>query len=354
VNAPSRPRGARLWRRLADAQDAALLAAERQAVPPAVQAVPAAANDGARPFPPPHARPAWANTRGGRRRSAAVGLGAAGVLAAAVVVALLARPATLQFHVAADGRKDDARAGGARGAAGRTLVADARRDLPLEFSDGSTITFRGGSAGRVERLTEHGAVIVLDQGHLEAHVVHAARTRWSVQAGPFGVRVTGTRFVVGWNDGKLDLALAEGSVVVDGALLGAGVPLRAGQHLAIEAGVVRIDALSPAAPPAAAPAPATATAATAPAAPPASPAMAPAPAGAPAVAPPAMAPPAPGTRPRAAPAAAPAVAAPAITSDLPPAHAPAAPARARGAVGAGGGRRGRGRVAGAGGAGRVP
>ena len=64
--------------------------------------------------------------------------------------------------------------------------------------------------------------------------MHAEGTLWRVHAGPFQVRVTGTRFTTTWNGGKLQVALYEGSVVIEGALLGAGVPLRAGQRLTIE------------------------------------------------------------------------------------------------------------------------
>jgi hypothetical protein len=58
------------------------------------------------------------------------------------------------------------------------------------------------------------------------------------------VRVTGTRFAVVWLAARLDVSLFEGSVVIDGAVLGAGVPLHAGQRLSVDRGLVRTDPLA--------------------------------------------------------------------------------------------------------------
>jgi TolA-binding protein len=130
-----------------------------------------------------------------------------------------------------------------------SLVADARADLPLRFSDGSAVVFRAGSAGRLESLTASGSELVLEHGTLTAHVVHAATTAWVVHAGPYRVRVTGTRFAVSWRAGRLDLSLFEGSVIVDGSVLGVGVPLTAGRRLTVASGIVRIEPFQAEGPP---------------------------------------------------------------------------------------------------------
>ncbi|MEP6653040.1 MAG: tetratricopeptide repeat protein [Myxococcales bacterium] len=127
----------------------------------------------------------------------------------------------------------------------QAFVADARSDLPLRFTDGSMVIFRAGSAGRMQRLTSSGAEIVLERGWLEAHVVHADTTLWLVHAGPFRVRVTGTRFAMTWAAASFELDLYEGAVVIDGSVLGAGVPLRAGQRLKVASGVVLIEPMEP-------------------------------------------------------------------------------------------------------------
>ncbi|HET6150251.1 MAG TPA: tetratricopeptide repeat protein [Polyangia bacterium] len=206
-------RADRLWRRLAQAQDATL---ERE-LPPAPQV---------RALRRLRPRPVAA---------AILTLGAA----TALVVSLVHRaPAPLQVRVGQ---------GMPTGEMDRVLVADARSDLPLQFSDGSNLTFHAGSSGRMQRLGDDGAEVFLGNGRLEAHVVHADRTLWLVHAGPYRVRVTGTRFSVVWAAGWLDVALFEGSVMIDGAVLGAGVPLRAGQRLTVDRGTVRTEALTNAA-----------------------------------------------------------------------------------------------------------
>lgn len=145
-------------------------------------------------------------------------------------------------------------ADGRTGAAGIPLTAQAVSELPLRFSDGSLVTFQPGSSGQVDRLTGQGAEVSLHRGSLQAAVNHAPDTRWLVQAGPFQVRVTGTRFDVTWlpDRRQLTVVLREGSVIVGGAVLGAGVPLRAGQRLqvALDTGQIRTDDIQVAAAPA--------------------------------------------------------------------------------------------------------
>ena len=231
-----------LWTALADAQDQAL--AERQAD----QALARAATDALLRAQQNEAMTTPA--RGGRANRRVILLSAAGGAALAVAAVLLLMPARvpqddqtlstlppLRFEIA----------GGPAGQVGRPLRADARSELPLRFSDGSQVTFLSGSSGQVERLTGHGAEVALHRGRVDVAVVHAPHTRWMVQAGPFRVQVTGTRFDVSWSpdQGQLSVSLREGSVVVDGSLLGAGVPLRAGQRLrvALSTGQVRTELL---------------------------------------------------------------------------------------------------------------
>jgi ferric-dicitrate binding protein FerR (iron transport regulator) len=227
-----------LWRRLADAQDEALA---RDGRPAALDL--GRTPDGERSIDDRRHRGDGRRARAvaTRRRRVAGALLALGAAAGAIaaVLALRTPPAPRPWVLGAD-----AGAGSPAGAPERGLVADARSDLPLRFSDGSAVTFRAGSFGRLHRLPGDGADLVLDQGRLEAHVVHADSTLWLVHAGPFRVRVTGTRFAVVWSSGKLEVALYEGAVLIDGSVLGAGVALRAGQRLTIDAGVVRTEPLT--------------------------------------------------------------------------------------------------------------
>ncbi len=173
-------------------------------------------------------RRAW----GTRRRSrlwpqlAVVGTAAAVAFVVAAGVVRWNRP-PLQFQVA-----------GKAGQAGASVTAQAGLELPLRFSDGSQILFQPGSQARVARLTETGAELELDSGRLLAHVQHTGQARWAVVAGPYRVRVTGTRFSAEWlaSERRLAVQMFEGSVVVEGPALGAGLHLEAGDWLHVRAG----------------------------------------------------------------------------------------------------------------------
>jgi hypothetical protein len=239
VNLTSRFRSD-LWRRLAEAQDAC------------------ASDLGDRPLRDIGlaltARLA-APSRGARLRHRlpvmAIGLGAlvavvflAGVLTRDVAFRQTAGPPLSLYSArGAAERRLGERAYTERAYAEQAFVADARSDLPLHFADGSNVTFRAGSAGHIQRFTGAGAEIVLERGRLEAQVVHADTTLWLLHAGPYRVRVTGTRFAMTWAAANLEVDLYEGAVVIDGAVLGAGVPLRAGQRLKIESGTVVVEPL---------------------------------------------------------------------------------------------------------------
>ncbi|MDX2019281.1 MAG: FecR domain-containing protein [Deltaproteobacteria bacterium] len=126
------------------------------------------------------------------------------------------------------------------GAVGVMLAAD-DKPLPVQFADGSTVILSAGSRGKVAELVSKGADVVLTQGSLEAHVVHAEHTRWVFHAGSFAIEVTGTRFRASWDPtrGAFEVAMKEGSVRVTGGDLGEPVRLTAGQTL-------RVDGASPA------------------------------------------------------------------------------------------------------------
>ncbi len=131
---------------------------------------------------------------------------------------------TLHFEVA-----------GRAGQMGASVTAQEGVALPLRFSDGSVVVFRPGAQARVARLTDNGAELLLDRGRLELDVEHTGVARWSVAAGPFTVRVTGTRFEAEWSphDRSLSVQMIEGSVIVEGPSLGHGLALRGGEQLKV-------------------------------------------------------------------------------------------------------------------------
>jgi TolA-binding protein len=103
----------------------------------------------------------------------------------------------------------------------------------LHFSDGSEVTLSERSRLHVRAIDEHGARVTLDEGQAHVYVVHAPGTRWSFDAGPFVVAVTGTAFGISWdpNERRLDVRLENGSVTVSGPTSDAPISLRAGQWL---------------------------------------------------------------------------------------------------------------------------
>ena len=103
----------------------------------------------------------------------------------------------------------------------------------LQFSDGTAIDLAAGARAWLVSRDARGARLRIEEGRAHFEVVHRAQARWSVDAGPFAIEVTGTSFDVRWAGAaeELDVALARGSVIVRGPLAGAGIVLRPGQRL---------------------------------------------------------------------------------------------------------------------------
>jgi TolA-binding protein len=138
-------------------------------------------------------------------------LGASLVVAAAAAAILFFWPrpaATMSFRV----REEP-------GQVGAWFVSTA--DLPLVFSDGTSLTFERDSVAKVTALTATGAEVEIPEGRVRAAVVHTAKSRWTLNVGPFVVHVTGTRFDASWKalERVFELDLHEGSVVVDGCAI---------------------------------------------------------------------------------------------------------------------------------------
>jgi transmembrane sensor len=149
------------------------------------------------------------------RRSLGSLLWAPIALAGAVAIILMALRATeppLTFEIAS----------GVPGQLGKRVQA-AASERTLRFSDGTALALTPGSTARVSEVGDQGADVVLEDGALRATVIHRARSRWLVHAGPYRVLVTGTRFNLRWDSRQLSFALAleEGAVTVFGPSLGA-------------------------------------------------------------------------------------------------------------------------------------
>ena len=124
----------------------------------------------------------------------------------------------------------------AHGAVGEWVAAEVGAPLPVRFSEGTSFTLASGARARVTETTARGATVLLERGDVTAAVQHlGADTRWNLQAGPFVVRVTGTKFDASWDPSgeTFGLAMTEGSVVVQGPLLQTGREIHAGERLRV-------------------------------------------------------------------------------------------------------------------------
>jgi transmembrane sensor len=125
--------------------------------------------------------------------------------------------------------------GGASGSPllGAWLGAPDKSSLPLDFSDGSRFELAPQSRARVVELSRKGARVELASGSLNVHVVPGGGANWQIDAGPFGVRITGTRFVVGYvPDGEaFELSVSEGQVELSGCMFGSGRRVATGQRV---------------------------------------------------------------------------------------------------------------------------
>jgi TolA-binding protein len=159
-----------------------------------------------------------------RRVGRSLGLALAAALGVVAVAGLWfwRAPARLQFTV-----------DGAAGVAQTWLAAPEARPIVVQFSDGTVIDVEPSSRARVVDTDRHGASIAVESGALHAEVVHTGQSAWRLIAGPFAVRVTGTRFDLRWDSASqmFSITVREGSVGVAGSIVGAERPVRAGQTL---------------------------------------------------------------------------------------------------------------------------
>jgi hypothetical protein len=117
--------------------------------------------------------------------------------------------------------------------AGRWIEAPSTGQVSVRFSDGSHIEVAERTRARVVDLNPAGADVLLESGLLHVQVHHETDSAWHISAGPFGVRVTGTRFDVRWKpeEDAFELSLREGHVEVTGCVFGQGYRMQAGQSV---------------------------------------------------------------------------------------------------------------------------
>ncbi len=98
------------------------------------------------------------------------------------------------------------------------LVQSEAQTAVLDFTDGSRVEMAKGSAARVEIVGPHSARTRLASGVLEVSVHHEVDTDYRFLAGPYEVRVIGTKFRLAWRpqSNRFSIAMREGRVRVLG------------------------------------------------------------------------------------------------------------------------------------------
>jgi transmembrane sensor len=109
--------------------------------------------------------------------------------------------------------------------------APKEKETVIDFSDGSRISLKKDGRTRFIEITPQGADLLVEQGRLVADIAHLEKTRWRFFAGPFEVRVTGTRFSLDWDQQHelFSVTMEKGSVEISGPLLAETRALRAGE-----------------------------------------------------------------------------------------------------------------------------
>jgi len=106
--------------------------------------------------------------------------------------------------------------------------------VPVRFSDGSMVELNRGGELKVIDLDAEGATVEMTSGRADVSVKHRKKTHWRLDAGPFEVVVTGTRFSMEWDrpTETLTVAMSEGSVEIVGRHVADSSPIRvtAGQR----------------------------------------------------------------------------------------------------------------------------
>jgi transmembrane sensor len=118
------------------------------------------------------------------------------------------------------------------GAAGSWVEAPSKAGVAMRFSDGTRVEVAPNSRARIAELNATGAHLMLENGLAHVHVKHRPNATFRVSAGPFAIKVTGTRFDVRWTPEQdaFELDLHEGRVELSGCVFGQSYELSAGQR----------------------------------------------------------------------------------------------------------------------------
>lgn len=118
------------------------------------------------------------------------------------------------------------------------IHVEASGSATLSFSEGSNVTLRAATHGRLVSVTHAGARLRIADGEADVNVVREPASNWEIDAGPYAIFARETAFAVRWSEDEqvLELGVHSGLVSVEGPLANDGVMLRGGQLLRIRRG----------------------------------------------------------------------------------------------------------------------
>ncbi len=105
----------------------------------------------------------------------------------------------------------------------------------VSFSEGSVVALADDARMRIVAVDERGGRLAIEEGEIQADIVHRAGARWTFEAGPYSIDVRGTSFALDWRgaDGWFDLRLRTGLLDIHVPWSSAPIVLRGGQRLTV-------------------------------------------------------------------------------------------------------------------------
>lgn len=127
---------------------------------------------------------------------------------------------------------------GNRVAVGQPVRAPALEALPLGFSEGSMVLLQPKASFELGEVQGRRVRARLHRGRADMRITPGRGVRWTFEAGPFEVTVTGTAFSLSWapRERTFQIRLEEGGVTVEGPLLEGARRVARGQSLAVDLG----------------------------------------------------------------------------------------------------------------------
>lgn len=158
-----------------------------------------------------------------------------GVLAAAAIVVTAIALTSVATWMRARAAKLSYDVEGGKVLSSGYVEAPAQQNAIVQFSDGTNVTLGHKARVKLASTDADRPRVTLEEGEATVHVFHHEGRHWLFQAGPFGIAVKGTAFVVRWSDQDkwLRIYLKSGSVAITGPLPSGELSMREGQALSV-------------------------------------------------------------------------------------------------------------------------